>query len=245
MNDPLKSDAFTRTRVDRFTGEPRRQWLEYADGVMEPVRKEGSLAKKFHGNKRSLDWWTVEKPLDWDPAEEGRKVSLNHDYGRPEPFVDQPPNAPRARPRTLLAMGAQAAKEAGVGTAQSAPQAAEDLKQWERDRGIDPNRSSDDAKRPPSSSRDAAAMDKAIRGRDAKESADWMNRIRNNPPWADKEKTPAQKVQGVTHPLGESVGSAALGQLLKNSSRAGKVAASGLTGAGLLWDMLGNPDETR
>lgn len=55
INDLLKGAAFTRTRVDRFTGEPRRQWLEYADGVMEPVRKEGSLGRKFHGNKRSLD----------------------------------------------------------------------------------------------------------------------------------------------------------------------------------------------
>ncbi|MEZ7197118.1 hypothetical protein [Pseudodesulfovibrio karagichevae] len=243
MNDLLKSDAFTRTRVDRFTGEPRRQWLEYADGVMEPVRKEGSLAKKSHGNKRSLDWWTVEKPLDWDPAEEGRKVSLNHDYGRPEPFVDQPPNAPRARPRTLLAMGAQAAKEAGVGTAQSAPQAAEDLKQWERDRGIDPNRSSDDAKRPPSSSRDAAAMDKAIRGRDAKESADWMNRIRNNPPWADKEKTPAQKVQGVTHPLGESVGNEMMSEFMKNSGSKILRILGRMEKVGPLMDVLTSPED--
>ena len=122
MNDLLKSDAFTRTRVDTFTGEPRRQWLEYADGVMEPVRREGRLSKKFHGNKRSLDWWTVEKPLDWDPVEAGREVSLNHDYGRPEQAADKPTNVPSskpistgakpaAQPRTLLAIGAQAMKE--------------------------------------------------------------------------------------------------------------------------------------
>lgn len=73
INDLLKSDAFTRTRVDTFTGEPRRQWLEYADGVMEPVRKEGRLSKKFHGNKRSLDWWAVEKPLDWDRPRRGER----------------------------------------------------------------------------------------------------------------------------------------------------------------------------
>jgi hypothetical protein len=124
MSDLLKSDAFTRTRMDRFTGEPRRQWLEYADGVIEPVRKEGNLNKKFHGNKRSLDWWTVEKPLDWDPTEQGRKVSLNHDYGRPERGADKQANAPKNRPvstglhpsdpsRTLLAMGGQAAEKTG------------------------------------------------------------------------------------------------------------------------------------
>jgi hypothetical protein len=89
---------------------------------MEPVRREGRLSKKFHGNKRSLDWWTVEKPLDWDPVEAGREVSLNHDYGRPEQAADKPTNVPpskpistgakpAAQPCTLLAIGAQAMKE--------------------------------------------------------------------------------------------------------------------------------------
>ncbi|MGE4194083.1 MAG: hypothetical protein AB7E51_11895 [Pseudodesulfovibrio sp.] len=102
--------------------------------VMEPVRREGSLGRKFHGNKRALDWWTVEKPLGWDPAEEGRKVSLNHDYGRPDqPAGKQaaksatPPAPAGKRPvgpaRTLLAMGAQAAKESGAGKGQSASEA--------------------------------------------------------------------------------------------------------------------------
>lgn len=150
MNDLLKGDAFTRTRVDTFTGEPRRQWLEYADGVMESVRKEGRLSKKFHGNKRSLDWWTVEKPLDWDPAEEGRKVSLNHDYGRPEGGAGKQANAAKKRPasagpqpadlpRTLLAMGGQAAEKtedkSGTGKGEQknssdAPQENEREKSW-------------------------------------------------------------------------------------------------------------------
>ncbi|EGB15383.1 hypothetical protein DND132_2178 [Pseudodesulfovibrio mercurii] len=123
MNDLLESDAFTRTRMDTFTGEPKRQWLEYADGVMEPVRKEGSLGRKFHGNERSLDWWTVDKPLDRDPAEEGKTVSLNHDYGRPGGTASKQTNVPTNRPapagnqpapRTLLAMGGRAAKESGA-----------------------------------------------------------------------------------------------------------------------------------
>ncbi|WP_338668712.1 hypothetical protein [Pseudodesulfovibrio methanolicus] len=158
MNDLLKSDAFTRTRVDRFTGEPRRQWLEYADGVMEPVRKEGSLAKKFHGNKRSLDWWTVEKPLDWDPAEEGRKVSLNHDYGRPEGAASKQANAPTDRPafagpqptalpRTLLAMGGQAVKEDGAALAEQRPTGsnADRNQETEQDAGTVQRSSAQDA----------------------------------------------------------------------------------------------------
>lgn len=82
MNDLLKSDALTCIDTDRVTGQPRRKWIEYADGVVEPVRKAGNLNRKFHGNKRSLDWWTVDKPVDWNPLDEGRDVSLNHDYGR-------------------------------------------------------------------------------------------------------------------------------------------------------------------
>ncbi|OIQ50021.1 hypothetical protein BerOc1_01951 [Pseudodesulfovibrio hydrargyri] len=49
---------------------------------MEPVRREGNLNRKYHGNKRSLDWWTVDKPVDWNPRDEGKRVSLNHDYGK-------------------------------------------------------------------------------------------------------------------------------------------------------------------
>jgi hypothetical protein len=86
-------------------------------------------------------------------------------------------------------------------------------------------------------------MGKAEQVRNLKEYAGWIHTMKNNPPWADKAKTPAQKVQGVTHPVGESVGSAVVGQLLKNSSKVGKAAASGLTGVGLVWDVLGSPGE--
>jgi hypothetical protein len=58
MNELVDTDTFTRIDTDRFTGQPRRKWIEYADGVMEPVRREGNLNRKYHGNKRSLDWWT-------------------------------------------------------------------------------------------------------------------------------------------------------------------------------------------
>ena len=72
MKDILNSAKYTRMKTDAFTGEPRRQWLEYADGVFESVRKEGSLSKKYHGNPRTLDWWTVDKPAGWNPLDEGK-----------------------------------------------------------------------------------------------------------------------------------------------------------------------------
>jgi len=50
--------------------------------VFEPVRKDSNLGRKQHNNKRLFDWWTVEKPLQWAPRDEGKRVSLNHDYGR-------------------------------------------------------------------------------------------------------------------------------------------------------------------
>ncbi|WP_338668902.1 hypothetical protein [Pseudodesulfovibrio methanolicus] len=78
----MNTDTFTRIDTDRLTGQPRRKWIEYADGVMEPVRRDGNLNRKYHGNKRSLDWWTVDKPVDWNPRDEGKRVSLNHDYGK-------------------------------------------------------------------------------------------------------------------------------------------------------------------
>lgn len=97
----MDTDTFTRIDTDRFTGQPRRKWIEYADGVMEPVRREGNLNRKYHGNKRSLDWWTVDKPVDWSPRDEGKRVSLNHDYGK------------RGKPAEPDGAGADSGKAAG------------------------------------------------------------------------------------------------------------------------------------
>ena len=82
MKSTLNKEPYVSTNLNRNTGQSLRQWIEYADGVFEPVRKNGNLNKKYHGNKRTLDWWTVDKPLDWNPSNEGKKVSLNHDYGQ-------------------------------------------------------------------------------------------------------------------------------------------------------------------
>lgn len=83
MNSLLNSDKFTNTFTNRNTGVQQRKWIEYADGMFEPVRRDGNLNKKYHGDRRKLDWWTVEKPLDWNPSDEGKEVTLNHDYRRP------------------------------------------------------------------------------------------------------------------------------------------------------------------
>ncbi|MBG0791647.1 MAG: hypothetical protein H0S80_14240 [Desulfovibrionaceae bacterium] len=93
MNSLLNMDAFTSTRNNPRTGLTERKWIEYADGVLEPVRRDGNLNRKYHGNKRELDWWTVDKPLDWDPLKESRDVSLNHDYGqrnKPKEKLEKP-----------------------------------------------------------------------------------------------------------------------------------------------------------
>nr|WP_321260109.1 hypothetical protein [uncultured Pseudodesulfovibrio sp.] len=96
----LNSDAYTRTRKNIYTGNEDRQWLEYADGTLEPVQKNGNLNKKFHDNPQTLDWWTVDKPKDWDPVKEGKKVSLNHDYGQ-ENNPKKKTKAPNSTRRTV------------------------------------------------------------------------------------------------------------------------------------------------
>ena len=109
MNGLVDTDTFTRIDTDRFTGQPRRKWIEYADGVMEPVRREGNLNRKYHGNNRSLDWWTVDKPVDWNPRDEGKRVSLNHDYGK------------RDKPAGPDGAGADSGKAAGQPPASTRP----------------------------------------------------------------------------------------------------------------------------
>lgn len=83
MNSLLNTDKFTKTRTSPLTGKTQREWIQYADGMFEPVRKDGNLNKKYHADRRKFDWWAVEKPLDWQPSDEGKKATLNHDYRRP------------------------------------------------------------------------------------------------------------------------------------------------------------------
>jgi len=262
-----------------MTGAVGRQWLEYADGIFEPVRKDENLNKKYHDNKRSLDWWVVDKPTDWNPLTEGKKVSLNHDYGQegkpgakvsPKPLgTARPGDSERNRQtmelryedmgkhkpqlfasKTTLGQGAAALQEyeaklkAAESQAPSSPQSAAALNKWERELGFDPDQNSGHGQRPPSSSRDAARLEKADADRGRREYTRWLWEMKNDPPWKSKEKTPTEKVQSVTHPLGEEVGMTMLEQLLKGSaSPIGMTLGLGLKGAGPLLDLLTNPED--
>ncbi|AMK10156.1 hypothetical protein [Pseudodesulfovibrio indicus] len=87
-------------------------------------------------------------------------------------------------------------------------------------------------------------MGKAEQVRNLKEYAGWIHTMKNNPPWADKAKTPAQKVQGVTHPAGESVGSEILGSLMKDSKVKGlRSVGQGLGRVGPILDILTSPKD--
>lgn len=90
MDSLLNSDTFTSIVANRNAGTRQRKWIEYADGMLEPVRRDANLNKKYHGDRRKLDWWTVQKPVDWLPSDEGRKATLNHDYRRPGKPKDEP-----------------------------------------------------------------------------------------------------------------------------------------------------------
>jgi len=112
------------------------------------------------------------------------------------------------------------------------------LSRWEKSQGIDPNQGSGHEKRPPSASRDAAQLRHAEKEMSLKEYIQWLDEMKHNPPW-EKKKTPAQKVQGVTHPLGEEVGTRLLEELLKNSgSTFGKALGYGIKGGGLPFSIL-------
>jgi len=81
MFDAFNTDKYTRLRYDNTTGGQNRQWVRYADGMFEPVRKEGDLMKKRRTDDPADDWWVTEKPRDWDPRDHGIGVTLNRVLG--------------------------------------------------------------------------------------------------------------------------------------------------------------------
>lgn len=245
MKDLLNSDKYTSIKTSNMTGAVGRQWLEYADGIFEPVRKDGNLNKKYHDNKCSLDWWVVDKPTDWNPLTEGKKVSLNHDYGqegkpgakvRLKPLGTARPGDNERNRQTMELryedMGKHKpqlfASKTTLGQGSAALQ----------EHGINPNQGSGHERRPPSSSRDAACMEKANMDKGDPEYTRWLLEIKKNPPWKSKEKTPTEKVQSVTHPLGEEVGVTILQELLRNSGPAGRALGKGLGPVGIALDVL-------
>jgi len=96
MESLLNTDKYTSMNYNRATGRNERQWLMYADNTVEPVRKDGNLGRKYNSDPRTVDWWTMRKPKDWDPVAEGFNVSLNHDYGQ----QDKPGGPPKTLPVT-------------------------------------------------------------------------------------------------------------------------------------------------
>ena len=258
MDSIFDTDNLTTLHYNPSTGRENRLWIRYGDDTFEPVRPGGNVNRKYHSRSRPTDWWVTEKPKDWNPADHGFDVSLNHDFGehdkpgrtgrgepprsklflrnedmgkgrqtmeyrygrdesKPVPASDKKAAAPAAR-RTTLAGGGEGYRQAEAErqAAKSSSQAAEDIKGWERDQGIDPNQGSGHERRPPSSSRDAAEMEHARKMQPVKEYIHWLREQRENPAWR-KEKTPVEKVQGVTEPVGKELAATLVKQMLDQS----------------------------
>ncbi|MEF2231118.1 MAG: hypothetical protein V3571_09335 [Pseudodesulfovibrio sp.] len=285
MDSIFDTDNLTTLHYNPSTGQENRLWIRYGDDTFEPVRRDGDLNRKYHSRTRPTDWWVTEKPRDWNRADHGFDVSLNHDFGehdkpgrtgrgapprrdfllrnedmgterqtkeyrfgreegKPVLFSDKKAAAPAAR-RTTLAAGGDGYRraEAERQAAKSPSQAAEDIKGWEREQGIDPNQGSGHERRPPSSSRDAAEMEHARKMQPVKEYIDWLREQRENPAWG-KERTPVEKVQGVTEPLAESVIEALLEQgLIKDTNPIARSVGLGMKLGGPLFDVMLSPGD--
>lgn len=90
-NDPLK-DRYCHFTFNPSAGAYERDWIQYADGTFEPVRRVGSLSKKFEGERTNFNWWRVRKPAQWRPWDEGYGFSWNHDQGedgKPDDWGDK------------------------------------------------------------------------------------------------------------------------------------------------------------
>ena len=280
MDSIFDTDNLTTLHYNPSTGRENRLWIRYGDDTFEPVRPGGNVNRKYHSRTRPTDWWVTEKPKDWNPADHGFDVSLNHDFGehdkpgrtgrgapprsdfflrnedmgtgrqtmeyrygrdegKPVLFSGKGAKATAAR-RTTLAGGGEGYRQAEAErqAAKSSSQAAEDIKGWEREQGIDPNQGSGHERRPPSSSRDAAEMEHARKMQPVKEYIHWLREQRENPAWG-KRKTPVEKVQGVTEPLAESVIEALLEQgLIKNTNPIARSVGLGMKLGGPFFDVM-------
>lgn len=77
---------YQKDRYCKFTFNPDqneydRDWLHYADGTFEPVRREGNLAEKWTGGPNARVWWHERKPAHWLPWEHGFGFAWNHTLG--------------------------------------------------------------------------------------------------------------------------------------------------------------------
>jgi hypothetical protein len=140
----------------------------------------------------------------------------------------------------------QEGAESGNGQAASPPssvQGARELRQWELEQGIDPSYGSGHERRPFSSSRDAAELEKKYDPAIRKEYVQSVKRYQDNPPWG-KKVSPVEKVQNVTEPLSEEMIEVMLEQWLKGSSNPwARAAGLGLKGLGPIADVLLSPKD--
>jgi hypothetical protein len=89
-----------RTTLDH-SGSPMHLWIQYEDGLHEPVRKDGDLNKKSraHGN---ADWWVVPKAPRWKPEDDGFRTTDNHP-GPPQDTTRIRPRNERPDPAEVMA----------------------------------------------------------------------------------------------------------------------------------------------
>ena len=76
-----RQDRYSQFTYNPKTDEHDRDWIRYADGVFEPVRRGSSLSNKFNGERTNFKWWATSKPADWRPWDEGFGFSWNHNLG--------------------------------------------------------------------------------------------------------------------------------------------------------------------
>ena len=66
-----------KSKYDNRTGDVFNQWIQYDDGVFEPVREKGNLNLKKQDSRNPF-WWVVDKPNDWRPEDGGAQWETNH-----------------------------------------------------------------------------------------------------------------------------------------------------------------------
>lgn len=87
-------DRYNRYTYNPVTNKQEREWIKYADGTYEPVRRTGSLSKKWNDQRTDFAWWTERKPADWMPQDEGLPFAWNHTLGednKPHDWADKSP----------------------------------------------------------------------------------------------------------------------------------------------------------
>ncbi|SOB59840.1 protein of unknown function [Pseudodesulfovibrio profundus] len=92
FSTPAK-DRYCKFTYNSMTGEYERDWIEYADGTFEPVRRNGHLRKKWNGQRTNCQWWHTRKPADWLPWEHGHGFAWNHTLGHDGKPADRGDNS--------------------------------------------------------------------------------------------------------------------------------------------------------